>query len=99
MSFDPGLSGSHLLSMWVEDLSNWARSKSAALPVRPVGCVRAVLATAENITKQEIKTRQTKRLRLRIFRVPFLVAILLVCWLLLSSLKIISDKNLQSQEP
>jgi hypothetical protein len=37
-----------------------------------------VPATAENITKQEITTRMTIRLRLRTFRIPFLVAILLV---------------------
>jgi hypothetical protein len=40
----------------------------------------------------------TIRLRLRTFRIPFLVAILLVSWLPLSSLKIVSDKILQSQE-
>jgi hypothetical protein len=79
------------LVMWVEDVSNLARSKSLALPVRPAGCVRAVLATAENITKQEIRRRLTIRLRLCIFRVPFLVAILLLCWLLLGSFKIVSD--------
>src|SRR5215207_6329934 len=50
--------------MWVEDLSNLARLKSEALPVRPLDCVRAVLATAEKITKQQIRTRLTKRLRL-----------------------------------
>jgi hypothetical protein len=38
------------------------------------------------------------RLRLRTFRTPFLAAILLVSWLRLSSLKIVSDKILQSQE-
>jgi hypothetical protein len=37
-------------------------------------------------------------LRLRTFRIPFLVAILLVSWLPLSSLKIVSDKALQSQD-
>ena len=78
MSFDPGFRGKYLLSMWVEDLSNLARSKSLALPVRPLDCVWAVPATAENITKQEITTRMTIRLRLRIFRVSLLVAILLV---------------------
>src|SRR5215204_3148861 len=67
MSFDPGFRGKYLLSMWVEDLSNLARSKSLALPVRPLDCVRAVPATAENITKQQIRTRMTKRLRLPIF--------------------------------
>jgi hypothetical protein len=61
MSFDPGFRGKYLLSMWVEDLSNLARSKSLALPVRPLDCVRAMLAAAENITKQEIKTRMTMR--------------------------------------
>src|SRR5918993_4034714 len=70
MSFDPGFRGKYLLSIWVEDLSNLACSKSLALPVRPLDCVRAVLATAENITKQEIIRRLTKRLRLRIFGVP-----------------------------
>jgi hypothetical protein len=40
----------------------------------------------------------TIRLRLRTFRVPFLVAILLVSRLPLSSLKIVSDKILQSQD-
>src|SRR5687767_10822520 len=98
MSFDPGFRGKYLLSMCVEDLSNLARSKSCALPVRPLDCVRAVPAAAENITKQEIKTRLRNRLRLCIFRVPFLVAILLVCWLLLRSCKIVSDKVLQSQD-
>src|ERR687894_3023014 len=70
MSLVPGFRGKYLLPMWVEDLSNLARSKSCALPVRPLDCVRAVLATAENITKQATKTRLTDRLRLRIFRVP-----------------------------
>lgn len=85
--------------MRVEDLSNSALLKSAALPVRPVDCVRAVLAAAENITKQERRTRVTKRLRLRIFRVPLRSwAILLVYWLRLSSFKIVSDKVLQSQD-
>src|SRR5215211_2412514 len=98
MSFDPGFRGKYLLSIWVEDLSNLARSKLEALPVRPLDCARAVPATAENITnKQEIRTRTTIRFGLRIFRVPFLVALLLVCWLLLRSFKIVSDKVLQSQ--
>ncbi|MDQ3976452.1 MAG: hypothetical protein M3264_07995, partial [Thermoproteota archaeon] len=35
-----------------------------------LGWVGAAPAAAENITKQEIKTRVTKRLRLRIFTVP-----------------------------
>src|ERR687897_3142380 len=99
MSFDPGFRGKYLLSIWVEDLSNLARSKSLALPVRPLDCVRAVPATAENISKQEIRRRLRKRLRLRIFiRVPFLVEILHLCWLLLGSFKIVSDKVLQSQD-
>src|ERR687898_710297 len=84
--------------MLVEDLSNLARSKSLALPVIPVDCVRAVPATAEKTTKQEIRRRLRKRLRLRIFRVLLLVATLRMCWLLLSSLKIVSDKVLQSQD-
>ena len=69
MSFDPGFRGKYLLSMWVEDLSNLARSKFLALPLRPLDYVRAVPATAENITKQEIRTRTTIRLRLCIFGV------------------------------
>src|SRR5918999_4038372 len=85
--------------MCVEVLSNLARLKSEALPVSPLDCVRDAPATAENSTKQEIRTRMTKRLRLCTFRVPFLIEILLVWWVLLRSLKIVSDKLLQSQDP
>jgi hypothetical protein len=55
------------LVMWVEELSNLARWKSLALPVSPLDWVLALPATAQTISKQQIKIKLSKRLRLRMF--------------------------------
>jgi hypothetical protein len=49
------------LVMWVEPLSNLARWKSLALPVRAFDCVRALPAIAQTISKQQIKTKRLRQ--------------------------------------